>query len=124
MSDEIHGLMRVLRRGRSNWSTFDRTRIQTAFALSAGTGRAPLVEESEDEAEHSQEVIATPSVHTQSSDRLTRQLVRRSSFRTSKFASRGRASEKSPLISIHDSDDEDVSGETRPPISLSPGSED
>ncbi|XP_013632729.1 PREDICTED: uncharacterized protein LOC106338254 [Brassica oleracea var. oleracea] len=40
------------------------------------------------------------------------------------FASRGRASEKSPLISIHDSDDKDVSGETRPPVSLSPGSED
>ncbi|KAF3579567.1 hypothetical protein DY000_02031642 [Brassica cretica] len=100
MSDEIHDLMRVLRRGRSNWSTFDRTRIQTAFASPAGTGRAPLVEESEDEAEHSQEVVATLSVQTQSSDRLTRQLVRRSSFRTSGFASRGRASRKSPLIWI------------------------
>ena len=50
--------------------------------------------------------------------------MRRSSFQTSRFASRGRASEKSPLISIHDSDDKDVSGETRPPVSLSPGSED
>ena len=124
MSDEICGLMRVLRRGRSNWSTFDRTRIQTVFALPVRTDRAPLVEESKDEAEHSQEVVATPSVQTQSSDRLTRQLVRRSSFRTSGFASRGRASGKSPLISIHDSDDEDVSGETRPPVSLSLGSED
>ncbi|KAF3557394.1 hypothetical protein F2Q69_00013781 [Brassica cretica] len=100
MSDEIHDLMRVLRRGRSNWSTFDRTRIQTAFASPAGTGRAPLVEESEDEAEHSQEVVATLSVQTQSSNRLTRQLVRRSSFQTSGFASRGRASRKSPLIWI------------------------
>ncbi|XP_048624116.1 uncharacterized protein At3g60930, chloroplastic-like [Brassica napus] len=124
MSDEIRDLMRVLRRGRSNWSTFDRTRIQTAFALPAGTGRAPLVEESEDEAEHSQEVVATSSVQTLSSDRLTRHLVRRSSFRTSGFASRGRASGKSPLNSIHDSDDKDVSGETRLPVSLSPGSED
>ncbi|KAG2292932.1 hypothetical protein Bca52824_039601 [Brassica carinata] len=62
MSDKIPDLMRVLRRGRSNWSTFDRTRIQTTFALPAGTDRAPLVEESEDEAEHSQEVVATPSV--------------------------------------------------------------
>ncbi|KAF3485163.1 hypothetical protein F2Q69_00053163 [Brassica cretica] len=124
MSDEIRDLMRVLRRGRSNWSTFDRTRIQTAFALPAGTGRAPSVEESEDEAEHSQEVVATSSVQTQSSDRLIRQLVRRSSFRTYGFASRGRASGKSPLILIHDSDDKDVSGETRLPFSLSPGSED
>ncbi|XP_013633077.1 PREDICTED: uncharacterized protein LOC106338709 [Brassica oleracea var. oleracea] len=104
--DEIHGLMRVLRRGRSNWSTFDRSWIQTSFALPVRTDSAPLVEESEDEAEHSQE------------------LVRRSSFRTSGSASRGRASGKSPLISIHDSDDEDVSGEYRPPVSLSPGSED
>ncbi|KAF2536013.1 hypothetical protein F2Q70_00027102 [Brassica cretica] len=83
MSDEIRGLMRVIRRGRSNWSTFDRTRIQTVFALPVRTDRAPLVEESEDEAEYSQEVVSTPSVQTQSSDRLIRQLVRRSSFRTS-----------------------------------------
>ncbi|KAF3595232.1 hypothetical protein DY000_02021089 [Brassica cretica] len=83
-----------------------------------------MMRESGDEAEHSQEVVVTPSVQTQSSDRLTRQLVRRSSFRTSGSTSRSRASGKSPLISIHDSDDEDVSGETRPPVSLSPGSED
>ena len=124
MSDEIRVLMRVLRRGHSNWFSFDQTRIQTVFALPAGINRAPLVEESEDEAEHSQEVEGTLSVQTQSSDRLTRQLVRRSSFRTSGSASRGQASGKSPLISIHDSDDEDVSGENRHPVSLSPGSED
>ncbi|KAF3500065.1 hypothetical protein F2Q69_00044663 [Brassica cretica] len=100
MSDEIHGLMRVLRRGRSNWSTFDRTRIQTVFALTVGTGKAPLIEKSEDE------------------------LVRRSSFRTSGSASKGRASGKSPLISIHDSDEKDISEENRPPVSLSPGSDD
>ncbi|KAF2535610.1 hypothetical protein F2Q68_00019925 [Brassica cretica] len=76
--------------------------IQTVFALPVRTDRAPLVDESEDEAEHSQEVVATPSVQTQSSDRLTRQLVRRSSFRTSGSASRGRASGKSPLTSIYD----------------------
>ncbi|KAF3563582.1 hypothetical protein DY000_02014255 [Brassica cretica] len=124
MSDEVRGLMRVLWRGRSNWSTFDRTRIQTVFALPVRTDRAPLVEESGDEAKHSQEVAATPSVQTQSSDQLTRQLVRRSSFRTFGSASRGRASGNSPLISIRDSDDEDVSGDNRPPVSLSPGSED
>ncbi|KAG2255322.1 hypothetical protein Bca52824_074616 [Brassica carinata] len=124
MSDEIRGLIRVLRRGHSNWSTIDQTRIQTVFALPVRTDRAPLVEESEDEAEHSQVVVETPSVQTQSSDRLTRQLVRRSPFRTSGSASRGRASGKSPLISIHDSDDKDVSGENRPPVSLSSGSED
>ncbi|KAF3533028.1 hypothetical protein DY000_02040910 [Brassica cretica] len=60
----------------------------------------------------------------QCSDRLTRQLVKRSSFRTSGSASRGRSSRKSPLISIHDSDDEDGLGERWPPVSLSPGSED
>ncbi|KAF2619176.1 hypothetical protein F2Q68_00039040 [Brassica cretica] len=97
MSDEIHDLMRALRRGRSNWSTFDRTRIQKVLALPAGTNKAPSAEG---------------------------QLVRRLSFRTSGFASRDRASGKSPLISTHDSDDEDVLGETRPPVSLSPGSED
>lgn len=89
MSDEIRGLMRVLRRGRSNWSTFDRTRIQTVFALPVRTGKAPLIVMSEDEAGHSREVAGTPSAHAQSSDRLNRQFVRRSSFRTSGSASKG-----------------------------------
>ncbi|KAF2589808.1 hypothetical protein F2Q70_00039622 [Brassica cretica] len=120
ISDEIRGLMRVLRRVPSGSSSIS----DEIRGLMRVLRRAPLVEESEDEAEHSQEVVATPSVQTQSSDRLTRQLVRRSSFRTSGSASRGRASGKSPLISIHDSDDEDVSGENRPPVSLSAGSED
>ena len=79
---------------------------------------------SEDEAEHSQEVIANHSVQAQSSDRLTRQLARRSLFRTSGSASRNRASGKSNLISIHDSDDEGGSEERRSPVSLSPGSGD
>ncbi|KAF3519173.1 hypothetical protein DY000_02058491 [Brassica cretica] len=77
-----------------------------------------------DEAEHSQEVIATHSVRAQTSDRLTRQLVRRSSFRTSGSVSKNRASGKSTLISIHDSDDEGASEERRSPVSLSPGSGD
>uniref|UniRef100_A0A0D3D3P7 Uncharacterized protein n=1 Tax=Brassica oleracea var. oleracea TaxID=109376 RepID=A0A0D3D3P7_BRAOL len=91
MSDEIRGLIGVLRRGLSNWSSFDQTRIRAAFAMPEGTNRASLVGGSEDEAEQSQEVIATPSVQAQSSDRLARQLVRRSSFRTSGSASRNRA---------------------------------
>ncbi|KAF2562120.1 hypothetical protein F2Q70_00014400 [Brassica cretica] len=124
MSDEIHGLIGILRRDRSNWSTFDQARIRAVFAMPKGTNRAPLVGGSEDEAKHSQEVIATPSVQTQSSDRLTRQLVRRSSFRTSGPTLRGRSSGKYPLISINNSDNEDVSGERRPPVSLSHGLED
>ncbi|KAF2566496.1 hypothetical protein F2Q70_00013620 [Brassica cretica] len=111
MSDGIRGLTRILRGGRSNWSSFDHTRIQTVFAMPEGINRAPLFGGSEDEAEHSQEVVVNPSVQAQSSDRLARQLVRRSSFRTSGSASRGRASGKSPLISIHDSDDENASEE-------------
>ncbi|KAF3487023.1 hypothetical protein F2Q69_00053731 [Brassica cretica] len=96
MSDEIRGLIGILRRDRSNWSTFDHARIRAVFAMPEGTDSTPLVGGSEDEAKNSQEVIATPSVQTQSLDRLTRQLVRRSSFRTS----------------------------GRPPVLLSPGSED
>ena len=92
--------------------------------MTEGINRDPLVGGSEDESEHSQEVIATPSVQAQSLDRLTRQLARRSPFHTSGSASRGRASGKSPLISICDSDDEDALEERRSPISLSPSSED
>ncbi|KAF2603481.1 hypothetical protein F2Q70_00026744 [Brassica cretica] len=124
MSDGIRGLIGILRGGRSNWSSFDQTRIRTVFTMLEGINRAPLVGGSDDEAEHSQEVIATPSVQAQSSDRLTRQLVRRLSFRTSGSVSRDQASGKSPWISIHDSNDENASGERRSPFSLSPGSGD
>ncbi|WZZ58119.1 hypothetical protein YC2023_058226 [Brassica napus] len=119
MSDGIRGLIGFLRGGRSNWSSFDQTWIQTVLAMLEGINRAPLVGGSDDEAEHSHEFIATPSVQVQSSDRLTRQLVRRSSFRTSGSVSKGQASGKSPLISIHDSDDENALGERRSPVSLS-----
>ena len=84
----------------------------------------PVIGSAEDEAERSQEVIVTSSIQPQSLDRLARQLMRRSSFRTSGSASRSRASVGSPLISIRDSDDEDVPEERRSPVSLSPGSED
>ncbi|KAG5388413.1 hypothetical protein IGI04_029954 [Brassica rapa subsp. trilocularis] len=121
MLDEICGMMRILRRCRSNWFTFDQTRIQTVFALPVGTGVAPLIEKSEDKTGHSQEVAGASSGQDQSTDRLNRQLVRRSSFQTSGSASRSQASGKSPLISIHDFDDDDVPEESQPPASLSPG---
>ena len=96
-------------------------RIWTVFALPVGTGKAPLIEKSEDEVGHSREVAVASSAQDKFSDRLNRQLVRRPSFRTSGSASRSRASGKSHLISIHDSDDDDVSEESQPPASLSPG---
>ena len=93
--------------------------------MPGGTNRPqPVIGSAEDEAERSQEVIVTSSIQPQSLDRLARQLMRRSSFRTSGSASRSRASVGSPLISIRDSDDEDVPGERRSHVSLSPGSED
>ncbi|KAF2564051.1 hypothetical protein F2Q70_00016830 [Brassica cretica] len=90
----------------------------------ASVGNFEIVGGSEDETEHSRDVIASPSVHAQFSDRLVRQLVRRSSFRASGSASRSRASDSPPLIPIRDSDDEGASEERWSPISLSPGSED
>ncbi|XP_048605659.1 uncharacterized protein At3g60930, chloroplastic-like [Brassica napus] len=102
MSDEMRGLIGVLRRGCLDWSSFDQARIRAAFAMPEGTN----------------------SLWLGTSDRLTRQLVRRSSFRTSGSISKNRASGKSTLISIHDSDDEGASEERRSPVSLSPGSGD
>ncbi|KAF2555693.1 hypothetical protein F2Q68_00014197 [Brassica cretica] len=89
-----------------------------------GLIEAPPVEGSEHEAKYSREVVATPSVQAQSSDRLVRHLVRRSSFRASGSASRSRASDRPPLISIRDTEDEGSSLEERSPILLSPGLED
>ncbi|KAF2556945.1 hypothetical protein F2Q68_00014743 [Brassica cretica] len=42
MSDEIRGLIGILRRDRSNLSTFDQARIRAVFAMPEGTNRAPL----------------------------------------------------------------------------------
>ncbi|KAF3541954.1 hypothetical protein F2Q69_00023446 [Brassica cretica] len=73
------GLIGVLRRGRSNCSSFDQSRIRAAFAMPGGTNRPPpAIGSSEDEAEHSQEVVATSSIQAQSLDRLAWQLMRRS----------------------------------------------
>ncbi|WZZ34590.1 hypothetical protein YC2023_017991 [Brassica napus] len=125
MSNEICGLFGVLHRSRSNWSSFDRTQIRAAFAMPEGTNRAPsVVGGPEDETEHSREVIASPSIQAQFSDRLVTQFVRRSSFRASGSASRSQASDSPPLILIRDSDDDGASEERWSPFSLSPGSED
>ncbi|KAF3583490.1 hypothetical protein F2Q69_00028404 [Brassica cretica] len=86
MSDEIRGLIGILRRDRSNWSTFDQARIRAVFAIPEGTDRAPVFGGSEDEAEHSQEGAIFWKISLD-----------------------------------HDSDDEDVLGERRPLVSLSPG---
>ena len=43
MSEEIRGLIGVLRKGRLYCSSFDRARIRTAFAMPEGTNMAPLV---------------------------------------------------------------------------------
>ena len=83
--------------------------------MPVGTGKAPLIEKSEDKTGHSREVAGASSAQDKSSDRLNRQLVRRSLFRISGSASRSRASGKPPLISIHDSDNDDVPEESQPP---------
>ncbi|KAF3536857.1 hypothetical protein F2Q69_00023735 [Brassica cretica] len=101
MSDEIRGLIGVLRRGRLNWSLFDQARIRVAFAMPEGTNRGPQVGCPEDGAEHSREVVATPSVQAQSSDLL-----------------------RPPLVLVRDSEDEDASLEERSLILLSLGWED
>ncbi|KAF2604885.1 hypothetical protein F2Q70_00026429 [Brassica cretica] len=43
MSDEIRGLIGVLQRGGSNWSSFDQSRTRDAFAIPGGTNMAPLL---------------------------------------------------------------------------------
>ncbi|KAF3574648.1 hypothetical protein F2Q69_00059631 [Brassica cretica] len=58
MPDEIRSLIGVLRRDRSNWSSFDQSRIRAAFAMPEGTNRPqPVIGSYEDEAERSQEVM-------------------------------------------------------------------
>ena len=75
----------------------------------------------EDEAEHSQKKVGDSSTNPSPSDRLERQLARRSSFRTFRSASAGKAASRLPPISILDSDDEGSPEARRPPVPLSPG---
>ena len=93
--------------------------------ISGGSGDAPeIAGVSEDEAEHSQEDVEAPSSHLPSSDRLDRQHARRSSFRTSRSASVGKAPSGIPLIPILDSDDEGAPGGRRSYVPLSPSLQD
>ncbi|KAF3489505.1 hypothetical protein F2Q69_00054335 [Brassica cretica] len=43
MTDGLRGLIGALRRGRSNWSSFDRARIRAAFLMPDGSGVAPEI---------------------------------------------------------------------------------
>ncbi|KAF2550585.1 hypothetical protein F2Q68_00036381 [Brassica cretica] len=43
MTDGLRGLIGALRRGRSNWSSFDRARIRAAFLMPEGSGVAPEI---------------------------------------------------------------------------------
>ncbi|KAG2266603.1 hypothetical protein Bca4012_075923 [Brassica carinata] len=93
--------------------------------MPGGSGVTPeIAGASEDEAEHSQEEVEAPSRNPPPSDRLERQLARRSSFRTSRTSSAGKFVSGLPPISIVDSDDEGAPGGRQSPVSLSPGSQD
>ncbi|XP_013594690.1 PREDICTED: uncharacterized protein LOC106302809 [Brassica oleracea var. oleracea] len=93
-----------------------------AFSMLDGSGVASEIAGAfEDEAEHSQKKVGDSSTNPTPSDRLERQLARRSSFRTIRSASAGKAASRLPPISILDSDDEGSPEARRPPVPLSPG---
>ena len=125
MTDGLWGLIGALRRGRSDWSSFDHPRIRASFLMPGGSGVAPeIAGASEDEAEHSQEEVEASSSNPPPSDRLERQLTRRSLFCTSRSALAGKAASGLPLIPIPDSDDEGSPEGRRPPVPLSSGLQD
>ncbi|KAF3485405.1 hypothetical protein F2Q69_00052554 [Brassica cretica] len=119
------GLIGDLRRGRSDCSSFDHSRVRAALLMPGGSGVAPeIAGASEDEAEHSQEEVEAPSSNPPPSDRLERQLARRSSFRTSRTSSASKVVNGLPPILIVDSDDEGAPCGRQSPVSLSPGLQD
>ena len=79
---------------------------------------------SEDEAENSQEDVEASASYPPPSDRLERQLARRSSFRNSRSASAGKVASGLPPIPILDSDDEGAPRVQGSLVSLSPGLQD
>ena len=126
MTDGLQGLVGTLRRGRSDWSSFDHPRIRADFLITGGSGIAPeIAGASEDESEHSQEEVKASPSNPSPSDRLERKLARRSSlFCTSRSVLAGRAARGLPLIPILDSDDEGSPEGQRPPAPSSSGLQD
>ncbi|KAF3534673.1 hypothetical protein DY000_02041256 [Brassica cretica] len=123
-AEDIGFNLRSLER-RSNWSSFDRSRIRAAFLMPGGSGVTPkIVGSSKDEVEHSQEEVEASSSNHPLSDRLERQLSRRSLFRTSRSVLAGKASSRLPPIPIPDSDDEGSPEGRRPHVPLSSGLQD
>lgn len=123
MTDRLRGLIRALRRGSLDWSSFDLARIRGAFLMPGRSGVAPEVTcISEEKAEHSQEDVEASSSYPPPSDRLERQLARRSSFRISRSV--GKIASGLPPIPILDSDDEGAPGGRGSPVPLSPGLQD
>ncbi|KAF2591918.1 hypothetical protein F2Q70_00038502 [Brassica cretica] len=119
MTDRLRGLIRALRRGSLDWSSFDLARIRGAFLMPGGSGVAPEVTGiSEEEAEHSQEDVEASSSYPPPSDRLARQLARRSSFRISRSV--GKIASGLPPIPILDSDDEGAPGGRGSPAVMQP----
>ncbi|KAF3531707.1 hypothetical protein DY000_02039812 [Brassica cretica] len=102
--DELRHLV-LMKRNNQNPETF--LMSPPAFLMSGGSGDAPeIAGVSEDEAGHSQEDEEASSSNTHLSDRLERQLARRSSFRTSTSALAGKADSGIPPIPTPHSDDE------------------
>ncbi|KAF8094912.1 hypothetical protein N665_0349s0015 [Sinapis alba] len=111
MPNVLRGLIDVLRQGRPQWLSFNRSWIQAVFLLPSGDGKAPAIKgtvEREMNRSLDQEDNVTPSPHPSSSSRLNRRLSRRSSFRTSRLAPGSDAMENSPLIPILDSEEENT----------------
>ena len=93
--------------------------------MPGGSGvTSKIVGASEDEVEHSQEEVEASSSNPPLSDKLERQLSRRSLFRTSRSVLAGKASSGLPPIPIPDSDDEGSPEDQRPHVPLSSGLQD
>lgn len=95
MSDRLRGLLTVLRRVQTDWSSFNRERIPAAFMLPPGAEVAPMIvdptEVIEDVRPSDQGEEAAPFGFLPVSDRLYRRLSRRSSFPSERLNSRSDA---------------------------------
>lgn len=127
MSDQLRGLLTVLRRSRTQWSSFDGAQIRAAFLLPHGDGVAPTIKgNAENEGDHSpvKGDVVTPSAFFSPSSRLDRRLSRKSSFQTSGLTSGVGVAGKSPSVPIPNLGEENTAATQRSPVSLSSGSQD
>ncbi|KAF3557017.1 hypothetical protein F2Q69_00013171 [Brassica cretica] len=105
MTDDLCGLIEVIRRGRPHWLSFNNNRLRAALALPRGEGRALPVRGHNNSSSNRALVAsrAIPPVESVSTNQLSIRMSRWETFRTTNSTRGKEVMVNSSLVSISDS---------------------